>query len=146
MECEELKKIVGVRRAKISTKRMSCHPEFISFVLIQFMVIIFSFTRLLWQKMIYDISEFQKGNFQGSHKIFVTMEEKYRLIGWSWVTEDIVSLLAEIENIGERDWGEKYINILILRDIYGIFQWWYPGSITEFEMRAINVWKGKKIH
>lgn len=31
--------------------------------------------------MIYDISELQEGNFQGSHKISVNKVEKYRLGG-----------------------------------------------------------------
>lgn len=50
----------------------------------------------------YDSSEFQEGNFQGSHKIFVNRVEKYRLIGWSWVIGWIVSLLAKKGNIKEK--------------------------------------------
>lgn len=129
MECEELKKIVEVWRAKITTKRMSCHPEYLSFILIQFMIIIFSFTRLLWQKMIYDISEFQKGNFQGSHKIFVKKVEKYRLIGWSWMTGEIVSLLAETENIVKTGEGNKYFN-------FERYLWDIPVTIPRKQYRV----------
>ena len=72
--------------------------------------------------MIYDVSQFQEGKFQDSHKIFVNKVEKYRLTGQSWVVGWIVSLLAEIGNIGEKTWGRENIIISILRDGYGISQ------------------------
>lgn len=121
MVCEELKKVVVVPRARMCTKRMPGHPEFISFVLI-LLLFCFVFTILLYQGIIYDVSQFQEGKFQDSHKIFVNKVEKYRLTGQSWAVGWIVSLLAEIGNIGEKTWGRENIIIAILRDGYGISQ------------------------